>query len=239
MVAALTLGRIGSTQQEQGTESLPFQAGLLAGAPPLAFRGGDTNLYRYVHNDPTDRTDPTGLSDKNKKTPDIRNPSPNTPYKRGGPSDVPSCLKGTWKVYIRASNDHAWILYYNPDTGEKVTLGRYLNGYGDPPVAVPGVQMNQDIPKESGNPDTPKPGVGTRPPVTVKDPILYGGFGYNALNDNCASYAKGVWQNYTGEYFNTGNLIWYSPGGLKDSINAKNKWDNEGFGFDTTPYVSP
>jgi hypothetical protein len=28
---------------------------------PIAFRGGDPNLYRYAGNDPTDRTDPSGL----------------------------------------------------------------------------------------------------------------------------------------------------------------------------------
>jgi RHS repeat-associated protein len=30
---------------------------------PIGFAGGDANLYRYVHNDPTNRTDPTGLAD--------------------------------------------------------------------------------------------------------------------------------------------------------------------------------
>jgi hypothetical protein len=33
----------------------------LAGAEPLAFNGGDTNLYRYVGNEPTDFIDPDGL----------------------------------------------------------------------------------------------------------------------------------------------------------------------------------
>jgi uncharacterized protein RhaS with RHS repeats len=31
---------------------------------PIAFDGGDANLYRYVGNGPTDGTDPTGLADK-------------------------------------------------------------------------------------------------------------------------------------------------------------------------------
>ncbi|MCX7427983.1 MAG: hypothetical protein NTW96_20435 [Planctomycetia bacterium] len=28
---------------------------------PIGFAAGDTNLYRYVHNSPTTRTDPSGL----------------------------------------------------------------------------------------------------------------------------------------------------------------------------------
>ena len=28
---------------------------------PMGYAAGDENLYRYVDNDPTDRTDPTGL----------------------------------------------------------------------------------------------------------------------------------------------------------------------------------
>ena len=29
---------------------------------PLGFAGGDLNLYRYVKNEPTNATDPSGLS---------------------------------------------------------------------------------------------------------------------------------------------------------------------------------
>jgi uncharacterized protein RhaS with RHS repeats len=30
---------------------------------PLEFEAGDTNLQRYVHNSPTNATDPSGLAD--------------------------------------------------------------------------------------------------------------------------------------------------------------------------------
>lgn len=32
------------------------------GGEPLGFEAGDANLYRYCDNDPTDATDPSGLS---------------------------------------------------------------------------------------------------------------------------------------------------------------------------------
>lgn len=203
---------------------------------PIAFDGGDPNLYRYVGNSPTNFTDPMGLKGE-KKTPDIANVPPNTPVKPKGPSDLPARLPGTWKTYIRASDDHARLLYVNCETGEKHTFGRYLHGWGGqqgpngewivPPVAVPGVQMDQDLLKEQGDPDKPKPGVATRPPITLKDPVIYGSTGYNALNNNCASYAKNVWEKYTGEYYNTGNPIWYSPSGLKEAIESQNRIDEQ------------
>ncbi len=63
MMSTLTMGRNEATSGLQGGEHLSLTGGILADTAPLAFRGGDTNLYRYVHNDPTNRTDPTGLAD--------------------------------------------------------------------------------------------------------------------------------------------------------------------------------
>jgi RHS repeat-associated protein len=37
--------------------------GCFVSEDPLGFAGGDTNLYRYVHNRPTNATDPTGMVD--------------------------------------------------------------------------------------------------------------------------------------------------------------------------------
>jgi RHS repeat-associated protein len=37
--------------------------GCFVSEDPLGFAGGDTNLYRYVHNRPTNATDPTGTTD--------------------------------------------------------------------------------------------------------------------------------------------------------------------------------
>jgi uncharacterized protein RhaS with RHS repeats len=50
--------------QVRGWDGSSLGIGTLVGADPLGFAAGDTNLYRYVHNDPTDLTDPTGLQAK-------------------------------------------------------------------------------------------------------------------------------------------------------------------------------
>jgi RHS repeat-associated protein len=55
---------------------------------PLGYAGGDANLYRYVHNDPIDRTDPSGLEDSGPNTIKIVNPGnvvePDLPEIKGG-----------------------------------------------------------------------------------------------------------------------------------------------------------
>jgi len=61
MVSARTMGRDRVTLRKWGWDGSSPGNGTLAGADPLGFAAGDTNLYRYVHNDPTDFTDPSGL----------------------------------------------------------------------------------------------------------------------------------------------------------------------------------
>jgi hypothetical protein len=46
----------------QDSASVSLEAGILNDYSPLGFDAGDDNLYRYVDNDPTDETDPTGLA---------------------------------------------------------------------------------------------------------------------------------------------------------------------------------
>ena len=46
---------------------------------PLGFAAGDTNLYRYVGNDPTNATDPSGLEQDITVTPIADPPAPTTP----------------------------------------------------------------------------------------------------------------------------------------------------------------
>lgn len=89
MASTRTMGRDGATLRVLGWDGSSLGAGMLGGADPLGFAGGDTNLYRYVHNDPTDRTDPTGLSDVDKPRPvpptEFPLPNPANTFILGGP----------------------------------------------------------------------------------------------------------------------------------------------------------
>ncbi len=63
MVGTQAMTRDGARLRVWGWDGSSLGDAGLAGADPLGFAAGDANLYRYVHNDPTDRTDPTGLFD--------------------------------------------------------------------------------------------------------------------------------------------------------------------------------
>jgi len=49
------------TKRQQGSTGLPPHIQMLTANAPLGFNAGDANLYRYVGNDPTSLTDPSGL----------------------------------------------------------------------------------------------------------------------------------------------------------------------------------
>jgi uncharacterized protein RhaS with RHS repeats len=61
MAGTWAMGRDSATLRVLGWDSSSLRDGILGGADPLGFDAGDANLYRYVHNDPTDFTDPSGL----------------------------------------------------------------------------------------------------------------------------------------------------------------------------------
>lgn len=63
MLSTRTTRRDEATLGVSGWDGSPLGDVSLAGGDPLGFAAGDANLYRYVHNDPTDHTDPTGLVD--------------------------------------------------------------------------------------------------------------------------------------------------------------------------------
>ncbi len=61
MVGTRTMGRDVATLRVLGWDGSSLGDGSLAGGDPLGFAAGDTNLYRYVGNSPTNFTDPDGL----------------------------------------------------------------------------------------------------------------------------------------------------------------------------------
>jgi hypothetical protein len=65
--------KLRSTNVGPGGRNLRLSARSLAQQEPLGFEAGDTNLYRYVENDPTDFTDPTGLKILNPELPGFTN----------------------------------------------------------------------------------------------------------------------------------------------------------------------
>ena len=63
MISTRTMARDGATLRVLDWGGSPHVAEPLGGADPLGFAAGDANLYRYVGNNPTNHTDPTGLID--------------------------------------------------------------------------------------------------------------------------------------------------------------------------------
>jgi RHS repeat-associated protein len=151
----------------------------------------------------------------------------------GGPSDVPSSLQGAWRVSIIAGGGHSWIRYESMTSNEVHTAGRYKEGYGGrtdedgrvvvPPIAVPGIQWDQDLIKEQGLKD----GLYQTRSMIVVDPAIYndGLFGYGNLKNNCTTYAVGAWAFYTdgSEHLSGGWLgLVDDPSMLMESIRDAN-----------------
>ena len=92
---------------------------VLAGAEPLGFAAGDTNLYRYVGNEATGEVDPTGLDDV---TVLPGKPSPGRPT-MGGPGGVlknPALrkkMKDLQQQYKEGGPELGIIIVWNPKTG--------------------------------------------------------------------------------------------------------------------------
>jgi hypothetical protein len=141
-------------------------------------------------------------------------------------------------ITIASLDDHAWIEYRNPNTGEFHTCGCYQYGYGGqrdengnwivPPVAIAGSQWDKEI--EQGRPK--RPNASRRPGVTIQDPTITIKRGFEPQYGNCASYARDEWYKLTGEQLYSG-ILWHDPSTLKRSIDAKNdpstrwKWELE------------
>jgi RHS repeat-associated protein len=78
---------------------------------PIGFKGDGSNLYRYCHNDPEDRIDPTGLSDLN-YVPDWDASAWNGATLRGAKDQIIVSAHGTTEYIVNSNvTRQAWGAY--------------------------------------------------------------------------------------------------------------------------------
>lgn len=147
----------------------------------------EINLYRYVRNNPIILVDPSGLACCGDRQYD--------PCSQ-------CCSNGTIqaksKPCIRCDTSHCCIYAQDLSTGTEHTYGRWMAGYGG--TTASGVQM--DVELNSGR------GFSVERCTTVCGFSPTFGFGYGWYGNSCASYARDVWQSWTGEYLNA--TTWWS-----------------------------
>jgi RHS repeat-associated protein len=100
---------------------------------PIRFSGGDSNLYRYVGNNPTNATDPSG-------TDDIKlDPTKKIPTEKGGePVELDSTKKGEWQLIVEDSDGMKLIWYadgvikgmFQTKEGKQTRFGTCVFGAG-------------------------------------------------------------------------------------------------------------
>ncbi len=169
---------------------------------PIGFEAGDFNLYRYVGNTPIILIDPSGSECCGDEDYD-----PLTQCCSNG------TIKSKSKLCIRCEPSHCWIYVQDLVSGIEHTYGRWMAGYGG--TCASGVHT--DIELNAGRLFK----VERCTTVCAFSPTF--GFGYSWYGNNCASYAREVWQSWTGEYLNA--TTWWSgdhPDALISSITNAN-----------------
>ncbi len=128
-----------------------------------------------------------------------------------GPDEIPESLPGRWKVSlcIKAPG-HAWIRYENLDTGEVRSISRYhllVGGWADkkhlrwhyPPTTKSGLYMDREQGLERR-----RDGQYLLLSTIIDDPVIYRGdgtHGHGMLVNNCVTYTRDAWHDYTGEWY--------------------------------------
>jgi RHS repeat-associated protein len=170
------------------------------------------NKYVYCHADPGNRTDASGQWDVNCVV--------ELDIELWGFKAVTTIdLRRRVIVYVRADNDHAWIEVDNIDTGVRHTYGRWVKGYphGAPVQAqTSGVNIDVEL----------RRGFAASRGVRLKSFTPTINAGYNAYNNNCATYAQSEWRRASDENLEKstviGSFTFDHPMVLKDSILSKN-----------------
>lgn len=121
-----------------------------------------------------------------------------------------------WCICIAADPDHAWIIATDLATGTTTTYGRWKIGYGHPAASSSGVLKNME---KSRTPVAKRC-------VTVQTFTPTINAGYDNRNNNCATYADGVWSQVSGEHLDDRSSIlgvgFDYPPVLIDSITKAN-----------------
>ena len=154
---------------------------MLAGAEPLGFAAGDTNLYRYVGNEAIGEVDPTGLDDV---TVLPGQPYPGQPT-LGGPGGVlkdPALrkkMKELQQQYKGGGPELGIIIVWNSKTGSvgwttKGVKPREHNSVGFEDPQIPGWQPIGTIHTHQGSPKPSFPDIDNAKARGLPGAILWG-----------------------------------------------------------------
>jgi hypothetical protein len=137
------------------------------GKPPLGFDAGDTNLFRYVRNDPLGATDPAGLQRSDARITDPGTPVPSA--KIGGAEVDVNGVKGkviarTGVKYTKGNGDKVEngisIQYHGPNCGEfriVQLLWREVRVFRGKDETLANVELDTTIGKYQSTTDINKP----------------------------------------------------------------------------------
>lgn len=131
-----------------------------------------------------------------------------------GPDELPESLPGRWQVSLclNTEHSHAWIRFQNLETGEVRTVSRFhllVGGWFDARelhwnygvTTQTGVYMDREQSLEKGV----REGKYVLLTSTVENPRIFkgenDGHGHGVKTNNCVTYSRDAWYQYTGEYY--------------------------------------
>jgi RHS repeat-associated protein len=113
---------------------------------PKEFGAGDYNLYRYCHNDPVNKSDPTGL---------VENIQADFQWKSACFFDSANKEQGSYNAFMYRNSDHASVSFSKPDI--KLATPNYIHANGGEDNAVTkiggGIVTNSSIDPSTGHID--------------------------------------------------------------------------------------
>lgn len=147
---------------------------------------------------------------------------------QGSEDQIPQSLPGQWKISlcIRCPG-HAWLRFESLQSGRVVKVSRFQTmaggrfdwtklRYRRKPVFKSGLWMNRELGSETGV----SAGRYAMLSVVVNNPTIHRGQsegrGHGSVVNNCATYCRDAWEEYTGERYEFNGL--HSPTLLRNAI---------------------